>query len=125
MTLRELLDKATPRPWKLNPKGTSGYEFSSINMDDEKGYLVLSVGSVPVGYDGCDHWLEFERIEDAPLITALANNAEAFIELWEAAEALRWEADYDWDENAVNRLVGEGELKAAVEALRPLMEGDE
>ena len=118
MTLRELLDKATPRPWEI--EGYSEDATRVIVTDTATGRLYIGLPTA-TGLDGV--WNN--PVENAELITALANNAEAFIELWEAAEALRWEADYDWDENAVNRLVGEGELKAAVEALRPLMEGDE
>ena len=111
MALRELLDKATPRPWTLN----TFHDFAvglALNVESPAPRIVFRTGGSGVEGDG---------LTDARLLAALANNAEAFIELWEATDA------------ANGYIIGgirDGEpmdlrLAQAVEDLRPLMEGDE
>ena len=99
MKLKDLLDKATPRPWL-------DWAVTISNGKNAHGKLAI------LGAD------------DAALITTLANNAEAFIELWEAAdvvvEGVRREPLQPGDEP-----IAEDRVLAAVEALRPLMEADD
>ena len=116
MTLREMLEKATPRPWELH-RDTSNSYTSYHSIQDAQGFLTLCVESKPVGYDGCDHWLEFHSPTEAELIITLVNNAESFVAMWEAAAHA----------SCIRDRRGEllhPRLARVVEALRDLMEGD-
>lgn len=52
--IQDIIDAATPGPWKW--KGDiSRQEMYSL---DAGASYALMVGSRPVGYDGCDHYIE-------------------------------------------------------------------